>query len=84
MLLTSENDATFVRWRTRSGHRDGNRWVHDEPADQRTGPMLKAHLMVDGSTACGRDIPDEAAAASQASLADICHNCLRIIMRPYL
>lgn len=84
MFLSSESGETFIQWRSRSGHRDGERWIHDEPADQRTGPLLRAHLLLGPSTACGREIPDGAFAASRATLAEMCHNCLRIIARPYL
>jgi hypothetical protein len=84
--LTSENDI-FARWNTRLGHNDNGQWIVDDGPDERTGPPGKwHHASHETRAACGQQLASERDMifSATAQVSAICHNCLRMLMKPYL
>jgi hypothetical protein len=84
--LTSENDI-FARWNTRAGHNDNGTWIVDDQPRERTGPPGKFHYAShETRSACGQQLAklSETTMSSVADIEQMCHNCLRVLMRPYI
>ena len=86
MEITVDPDV-FVHCRQRAGHFEDETWVVDDAPDQRTGPYGKMHVQ-DPSLAnarCGQALSPEAEVFHGAvPVRELCHRCLRVILKPYL
>lgn len=84
--LISEDDI-FARWNTRAGHNDNGQWVVDDAPGERTGPPGKWHWAShETRSACGQQLAKlgDLTMSAVADPAEMCHNCLRVLMKPWL